>query len=65
MKIMTLNVWSGRLERVLLKHLETLDIDFACMQEAVDYGGVLLRVLRHRTKKLVIAYGLTTNSSRH
>lgn len=39
MKIMTLNVWQGRLERVLLKHLETLDIDFACMQEAVDYEG--------------------------
>lgn len=36
---MTLNVWQGRLERVLLKHLETLNIDFACMQEAVDYGA--------------------------
>lgn len=36
---MTLNVWQGRLERVLLKYLETLDIDFACMQEAVDYEG--------------------------
>lgn len=36
---MTLNVWQGRLERVLLKHLETLDIDFACIQEAVDYDG--------------------------
>ena len=36
---MTLNVWQGRLERVLLKHLEKLDIDFACMQEAVDYEG--------------------------
>lgn len=39
MKVMTLNVWQGRLERVLLKHLETLDIDFACMQEAVEYEG--------------------------
>lgn len=39
MKLMTLNVWQGRLERVLLKHLETLAIDFACMQEAVDYQG--------------------------
>jgi endonuclease/exonuclease/phosphatase family metal-dependent hydrolase len=39
MKLMTLNVWQGRLERVLLKHLEQQDIDFACMQEAVDYGG--------------------------
>ena len=36
---MTLNVWQGRLERVLLRHLETLDIDFACMQEAVDYSS--------------------------
>lgn len=45
MKLMTLNVWQGRLERVLLKHLETLDIDIACMQEAVDYpfksGGLV------------------------
>ena len=39
MKLMTLNVWQGRLERVLLKHLETLEIDLACMQEAVDYEG--------------------------
>lgn len=37
---MSLNVWQGRLERVLLKHLETLDIDFACMQEAIDYDGM-------------------------
>lgn len=36
---MTLNVWQGRLERVLLKHLEEQNIDFACMQEAVDYEG--------------------------
>lgn len=36
---MTLNVWQGRLERVLLKHLEQQNIDFACMQEAVDYKG--------------------------
>lgn len=45
MKLMTLNVWQGRLERVLLKHLETLNCDFACMQEAVDYeaqsGGLV------------------------
>lgn len=39
MKLMTLNVWQGRLERVLLKHLEQLDVDFACMQEAVNYSG--------------------------
>ena len=39
MKIMTLNVWQGRLERVLLKHLETLGVDLACMQEAVQYDG--------------------------
>lgn len=38
MKLLTLNVWQGRLERVLLKHLETIDVDIACMQEAVDYG---------------------------
>lgn len=36
---MTLNVWQGRLERVLLKHLETQDIDFAAMQEAVSLDG--------------------------
>ncbi len=42
MKIMSLNVWQGRLERVLLKHLETLNLDFACMQEAIDYDGFSL-----------------------
>lgn len=45
MKLLTLNVWQGRLERVLLKHLETLSVDFACMQESVDYdkssGGLV------------------------
>ena len=39
MKLITLNVWQGRLERVLLKHLEIFDSDFACMQEAVMYDG--------------------------
>lgn len=39
MKLLSLNVWQGRLERVLLRHLETLDVDFACMQEAVDIPG--------------------------
>ncbi len=39
---MALNVWQGRLERVLLKHLETLNLDFACMQEAIDYDGFSL-----------------------
>ena len=39
MKLLSLNVWQGRLERVLLKHLETLDMDFACMQEAIDLPG--------------------------
>ena len=39
MKIMTLNMWQGRLEKVLLSHLETLDVDFACMQEAVSCTG--------------------------
>lgn len=41
MKVLTLNVWQGRLERVLLKHIETLDVDFACMQEAVEYDGII------------------------
>ncbi len=49
MKILSLNVWQGRLERVLLKHLETLDFDFACMQEAVEYEG--------RSGGLVSSYG--------
>lgn len=39
MKLITLNVWQGRLERVLLKHLETFDVDFACTQETVSYEG--------------------------
>jgi endonuclease/exonuclease/phosphatase family metal-dependent hydrolase len=39
MKLLSLNVWQGRLERVLLKHLEALEVDFACMQEAVDISG--------------------------
>lgn len=39
MKLLSLNVWQGRLERVLLKHLESLDVDIACMQEAVDISG--------------------------
>jgi len=36
---MSLNMWQGRLERVLLKHLEKSGVDFACMQEAVEYDG--------------------------
>lgn len=32
-------MWQGRLERVLLKHLEKSGVDFACMQEAVQYNG--------------------------
>ncbi len=39
MKLMSLNVWQGRLERVLLKHLENQTFDFVCMQEGVDYSG--------------------------
>jgi len=39
MKLITLNVWQGRLERVLLGHLETLGIVFACIQEAVNCEG--------------------------
>lgn len=32
-------MWQGRLERVLLKHLATVKVDFACMQEAVAIDG--------------------------
>lgn len=39
MKLMTLNAWQGRLERVLPKYLEGQGVDFACMQEAVGYEG--------------------------
>lgn len=39
MKLMSLNIWQGRLEKVLLQHLETLSLDFACTQEAVDCHG--------------------------
>ena len=39
MKLLTLNVWQGRLEKILLQHLEALNFDFACMQEAVSYAG--------------------------
>jgi endonuclease/exonuclease/phosphatase family metal-dependent hydrolase len=42
MKLINLNVWQGRLERVLLKHLETLNPDFACLQEAVDHNNFSL-----------------------
>lgn len=38
-------MWQGRLERVLLKHVENLGIDFACMQEAVDYDGKSLGLI--------------------
>lgn len=38
-------MWQGRLERVLLRHLEETDFDFACMQEAVDYGGESLGLI--------------------
>lgn len=38
-------MWQGRLERVLLKHLEKSDVDFACMQEAIDYDGWALGIL--------------------
>ena len=31
-------MWQGRLERVLLKHLEKSGVDFACMQEAVEFN---------------------------
>lgn len=45
MKIMSLNLWQGRLERVLLKHLEKSGMDFACMQEAVKYDGQSLGLI--------------------
>lgn len=43
--MVSLNMWQGRLERVLLSHLGTLNVDFACMQEAVDYGGQSLGLI--------------------
>jgi len=45
MKIMSLNIWQGRLECVLLKHLEKSGVDFACMQEAVQYNGQSLGLI--------------------
>lgn len=42
---MTLNMWQGRLERVLLKHLEGSGLDFACMQEAVNFEGKSLGLI--------------------
>ena len=56
MKILTLNVWQGRLERVLLKYLETLDVDIACMQEAVQYNK--------RSAGLVSSYEVVQKSLR-
>jgi len=38
-------MWQGRLERVLLKHLENSSVDFACMQEAVNYSGQSLGLI--------------------
>lgn len=38
-------MWQGRLERVLLKHLENSGVDFACMQEAVEYDGQSLGLI--------------------
>lgn len=38
-------MWQGRLERVLLKHLEKSGVDFACMQEAVEYDGQSLGLI--------------------
>lgn len=56
MRIISLNVWQGRLEKVLLKHLATLDIDFACIQEAVDY--------REQSGGLVTSYQAIAESAR-
>lgn len=50
MKIMSLNMWQGRLERVLLKHLEASGVDFACMQEAVQYDGQSLGLISSHRK---------------
>lgn len=38
-------MWQGRLERVLLKHLEGSGLDFACMQEAVNFEGKSLGLI--------------------
>ena len=37
MRLLQLNAWQGRLERVLLKQLEVIGADIACMQEIVEY----------------------------
>jgi len=42
MKIMTLNIWNGRLKDVTTNHLKALDLDFACMQEVAQIEGKTL-----------------------
>ena len=39
MKLLSLNMWQGRIGSILLNHLKSMDLDFACMQEGVDYKG--------------------------
>lgn len=59
MKLLNLNVWQGRLQSVLLRHLESLDIDIACMQEAVDYeklSGGLVSTYQNIGKSLGTEY---------
>lgn len=50
-------MWQGRLERVLLKHLKKYDVDFACMQEAVEYNGKSLGLISSY-HKIGISLGL-------
>lgn len=38
-------MWQGRLERLLLKYLEKSGVDFACMQEVVQYNGQSLGLI--------------------
>lgn len=39
MRIVSLNLWQGRLTRLLYKTLSDYGADFACMQESVEYDG--------------------------
>ena len=61
-RLLTLNVWQGRLERVLLKHIETMNVDFACMQELWT-TTVCLAVSSVRIKKSERAQNLRTSFS--
>lgn len=42
---MSINIWQGRLKKVLLSHVETLGIDYACVQEAVAFDGKSMGII--------------------